>query len=282
MLYQTTHLTRYRYQDPVVHCLSETRITPRSFPGQQVIKTHIEVTPKPAEMDMRIDYFGNQVAWISVFEPHREFTIQATSTVEVWAHPDGRHSPIAWEDARLLLETSTEVADLRASEFLYDSPFIACSPELAEYAAPSFPRGAPLSTCVTDLCRRIHSEFLYEPKSTTIDTPVVEVLRKRKGVCQDFAHLMIGGLRSTGLAARYVSGYLRSGQGAEASHAWVSVYIPGSGWLDLDPTNNLIPEEGHVTLGWGRDYGDVTPVKGVSLGGGAQIVDVEVRVKPVV
>jgi transglutaminase-like putative cysteine protease len=135
-----------------------------------------------------------------------------------------------------------------------------------------------------DLSRRVHKEFRYEPKATSIDMPLSEVLKKRRGVCQDFAHVMIGALRSMRLAGRYISGYLRSGsdyQGAEASHAWVSAFVPGAGWLHFDPTNNMMPTDGHVTIGWGRDYGDVTPVKGVTLGGGAQLVEVAVRVDPV-
>jgi transglutaminase-like putative cysteine protease len=285
MLYQTTHLTRYKYQEPVSHCLSETRITPRSFSGQQVRETHIEVSPEAAAIEMREDYFGNHVASFSIFEPHRELLIRAVSTVEIVASQRAiRPSEAPWEEVRDCMISSADAADLRASEYVYESPFISSSPELAAYASYSLARGRPLTDAAVELCARVNQDFAYEPKSTSIDTPVLEVLRKRKGVCQDFAHLMIGALRSCGLAARYVSGYLRSGVkivGSEASHAWVSVYIPRSGWLDLDPTNNVIPSEGHVTLGWGRDYGDVTPVKGVSLGGGAQIVDVEVSVRKV-
>jgi transglutaminase-like putative cysteine protease len=137
---------------------------------------------------------------------------------------------------------------------------------------------------VDDLSHRIHTEFKYEPNTTSIDTPVLEALKAKRGVCQDFSHVMIGALRSQRLAARYVSGYLRSGadyQGAEASHAWVSVLVPGAGWLDIDPTNNVRPGTGHLTLAWGRDYGDVVPVKGVALGGGSHTVEVEVRMEPV-
>jgi transglutaminase-like putative cysteine protease len=173
---------------------------------------------------------------------------------------------------------------LEAFEYVCDSPFVAAGPELAAYARASFPAGRGLLEAVDDLCHRIHSEFTYEPNTTNIDTPLLETLKARRGVCQDFAHVMIGALRSQRLAARYVSGYLRSGadyQGAEASHAWVSVYLPGAGWVDVDPTNDIRPGTGHLTLGWGRDYGDVTPVKGIALGGGQQLVEVEVRVDPI-
>jgi transglutaminase-like putative cysteine protease len=156
--------------------------------------------------------------------------------------------------------------------------------ELAAYARPSFTAGRGLLDAVDDLSHRIHTEFKYQPNTTSIDTPVLDALKAKRGVCQDFSHVMIGALRSQRLAARYVSGYLRSGadyQGAEASHAWVSVYLPGTGWVDVDPTNDVRPAAGHLTLGWGRDYGDVTPVKGIALGGGQQLVEVEVRVEPI-
>jgi transglutaminase-like putative cysteine protease len=158
------------------------------------------------------------------------------------------------------------------------------SPELSGYAREVFGANRPLLDVVRELTHRIHEDFKYQPLSTSIDIPLVEVLKNRKGVCQDFAHVMIGALRSQRLAARYVSGYVRSGarfQGAQASHAWVSVFFPGTGWMDFDPTNDLMPSDTHVTLAWGRDYGDVTPVKGVTLGGRGQTVVVEVYVKPI-
>jgi transglutaminase-like putative cysteine protease len=173
---------------------------------------------------------------------------------------------------------------IEALEFVLPSPFVPTDSVLADYAHASFPPDAPLDAAVSDLSRRLHADFRYDPKATRIDTPLLEVFRSRCGVCQDFSHLMIGMLRSLGLAARYVSGYLRSGDtytGAEASHAWVSVLAPGSGWIDIDPTNDVRPGTGHLTLAWGRDYGDVVPVKGVALGGGAHAVEVEVRMEPV-
>jgi transglutaminase-like putative cysteine protease len=189
-----------------------------------------------------------------------------------------------WEQVRDELAAHDRPDTLEAFEYVCDSPFVAAGPELAAYARASFPAGRGLLEAVDDLCHRIHSEFTYEPNTTNIDTPLLETLKARRGVCQDFAHVMIGALRSQRLAARYVSGYLRSGadyQGAEASHAWVSVYLPGAGWVDVDPTNDIRPGTGHLTLGWGRDYGDVTPVKGIALGGGQQLVEVEVRVDPI-
>jgi transglutaminase-like putative cysteine protease len=175
-------------------------------------------------------------------------------------------------------------ADLAAFEYVFESPFVVLSPELAAYGREVFEPGRPLLDAVLALSHRIHQDFTYLPKSTTIDMPLLDVFHNRCGVCQDFSHVMIGVLRSLRLPARYVSGYLRSGknyQGADASHAWVSAFVPGAGWRNFDPTNDMIPSDGHVTVGWGRDYGDVTPVKGIALGGGRQTVDVEVYVRPV-
>ena len=189
-----------------------------------------------------------------------------------------------WEAARDALAGYGTGELLDAFEFTFNSPFVTAARELAEYAQPTLTPGRPLVEAIDELTRRIHAEFTYKPASTAIDTPLLDTLRSRQGVCQDFAHLMIGALRTVGLAARYVSGYLRSGadhQGAEASHAWVGVFVPGYGWLDVDPTNNVRAGLGHVTLGWGRDYADVTPVKGITHGGGRQAVDVEVRVDPI-
>lgn len=283
MRYQAVHLTTYSYEAPVAQCLSEARLLPRTFPGQRVLETNLEIDPAPAVIERRVDYYGNDVAAFSIFRSHDRFSVKATSVVEVErTHPD-QLPQLAWEEARAHLTLNPDSSSLAACEFVFDSPFVAASPQLAAYGAASFAPGVPLVDAVTGLSRRIHAEFSYKPKSTSIDMPLREVLQRRRGVCQDFAHIMIGVIRSYRLAARYVSGYLRSGKdflGSEASHAWVSVFIPGYGWLDLDPTNNVAPTDGHVTLGWGRDYGDVTPVKGISLGGGGQTVEVDVRVLP--
>jgi len=284
MLYKATHTTRYLYAAPVSQCQSEVRLTPRSLPWQTVFESTIRTVPEPASVDERRDYFGNAVSAFSIFESHDRFSTVATSLVRVEPNPLAPNAIVPWEAAQRRLAGHRSAADLEALEFTFDSPFVAAAPELADYARPSFAPGRPLLDAVTELSHRIHEEFTYAPKSTTIDTPLLETLRHRRGVCQDFSHVMIGALRSMRLAARYVSGYLRSGanfQGAEASHAWVSVYVPDSGWMDIDPTNDVTPKAGHVTVAWGRDYGDVTPVKGVALGGGRQTVEVEVRVVPV-
>jgi len=281
MLYQAEHITTYSYEQPVAQCLSEARLIPRTLARQKVLASNLEIDPAPAVMERRIDYYGNDVATFSIFKTHDKFTVKATSLVEVEPRPSTDLPNLSWEEARAHLSLNPDDESLAAFEFVFDSPYVAASPQLAAYGASSFAPGTPLVDAVIGLSQRIHKEFSYKPKSTSIDMPLGEVLKRRRGVCQDFAHIMIGVVRSYHLAARYVSGYLRSGKdflGSEASHAWVSVYIPGYGWLDLDPTNDVIPSGGHLTLSWGRDYGDVTPVKGISLGGGGQTVDVDVRV----
>lgn len=285
MLYRATHTTRYRYAAPVSQCLSEMRLTPRALPWQVVLERTIQTTPEPASVDERKDYFGNTVSLVSILERHEEFTTVATSLVEVEKRPTPAiESVLAWEQVRDEVAALGSAEAIDVAEFLFDSPFVTTGKELAVFAQPSFTPGRSLLQAAADLSHRIYEGFSYRPTTTTIDTPILETLRTRRGVCQDFSHVMIGALRSLGLPARYVSGYLRSGadyQGAEASHAWVSVFIPGRGWMDFDPTNDVVPGVNHITLAWGRDYGDVAPVKGVALGGGRQVVDVEVRVDPV-
>lgn len=284
MLYRATHTTRYSYEAPVSQCLSEVRLTPRALPWQIVLERTISSTPEPVSVDERKDYYGNVVSLLSILERHDRFTTIATSIVQVEPRPPMAESTLRWEEIRDEIASQRTPDAIDSVEFVFDSPFVAAAPELAEFARTSFEPGRPLLSAAADLSHRIHEEFTYRPTVTTIDTPVLETLRTKRGVCQDFAHLMIGALRSLGLPARYVSGYLRSGadyEGAEASHAWVSVFLPERGWIDFDPTNDVMPETGHITLAWGRDYGDVAPVKGVALGGGRQTVEVEVRVDPI-
>ena len=283
MLLEVAHTTRYTYESLVSQCVNEVRLTPRNTATQKIREAKIVVEPAPAFMHQRKDYFGNDVTVFSVLEKHELLTATSKSVVEVSPAAWDTTSPMAWEEARKMLVEESDDASMMASEFLYPSPYVPLFPELADYARKTFLPGRPLVEASRELSRRIYKEFHYDQKSTSIDSPLPQVLRKKRGVCQDFAHVMIGALRSMRLAARYVSGYVKSGgdfQGALASHAWASVFVPGTGWLDFDPTNNLMPSDGHVTLAWGRDYGDVTPVKGVTLGGGGQEVQVEVYVKP--
>jgi transglutaminase-like putative cysteine protease len=283
MLYQATHVTRYLYEHPVSQCLTESRLTPRTFDGQRLHTSRIRVHPEPAVFEQRKDYFGNDVSMFAVLRSHDKLTTTATSVVEVAPHVQPE-SAITWEATRELLAEQPDLEALQAFEFVFASPLVPVGGDFLKYGRAVFTPGRPLLEGALALSHKIHEEFKYKPKSTAIDTPLAEIIRNRKGVCQDFAHVMIAALRSLRLSARYVSGYLRSGadyQGAEASHAWVSVFVPGQGWASFDPTNDLVPSDGHVTLAWGRDYSDVTPLKGITLGGGGQSVEVEVQVRPI-
>ena len=282
MIFQVTHTTRYIYQAPVLHCLNEVRLTPRSLPGQQVRQTDIRVDPEPAFMHHRKDYFGNDVTSFEVFDRHDRLEATAESVVEVQPELMEFSPSLSWEAAREAIADQSDASCVEASEFIYSSPYVPPAAQLDEYAQKTFVPQRPLLEAVEDLTHRIFTDFKYHPKSTSIDAPLIDVMRHRRGVCQDFAHVMIGALRSVRLPARYVSGYVRPGpkvQGAQASHAWVSVFFPGSGWLSFDPTNDLRVSDSHITLASGRDYGDVTPVKGITLGGGDQAVEVEVWVR---
>jgi transglutaminase-like putative cysteine protease len=284
MLYSVNHVTRHHYQSPVSQSLNELRLTPRSLPSQQVRELDFCIQPEPATLQRRKDYFGNDVTTVAIFESHDRFVIKTTSIVEVQPPSLESVSAAAWEDVRDLIATHRDDESLEALEFVFDSPFVASDPELAEFTRPTFTSRRPFVDALKELSHRIHDEFKYQPNSTSIKTPLLEVLRNRRGVCQDFSHVMIGALRSLRLAARYTSGYLRSSpgnQGAEASHAWVSAFVPGSGWLSFDPTNDVMPSDGHVILAWGRDYGDVTPVSGIAVGGGSHSIEVEVSVLPI-
>ena len=289
MIYKISHRTTYKYKYPVsvgnhVACLQ-----PRSLPHHKVMHGELHIHPTPATRTERVDYFGNLLCFFTVQEPHKELVVEARSEVvmERDATQWPQQSP-PWEEAARSLPNDLAPAALEASQFVFESPRIRVRPEFAAYALESFTSGRPLAEGLLDLTARIHKDFRFDSKVTNVRTPTEEVFRKRRGVCQDFSHLQIACLRSLNLAARYVSGYLRTypppGKprlvGADASHAWVSAYCPGVGWLDLDPTNNLVPSDGHVTLAWGRDYGDVSPVRGLILGGGAHTLKVAVDMEP--
>jgi transglutaminase-like putative cysteine protease len=290
MKFNITHITEYFYGEPVPLCHNIAHLKPRETPRQTVLSHALAVTPHPLGTSDRIDFFGNQATWFAVQEPHAHLRIVGRSTVEVkpFEPPTGLWWP-AWEEVPQALARRREKDLLDARQFTFESPHISLAPELADYARPSFKPGRPLLECVTDLTQRIYKEFTFDKQMTTIDTPVLEVLRHRHGVCQDFAHLQIGCLRSLGLAARYVSGYLFTQPppgkarmvGADASHAWVSVFFPDFGWIDFDPTNGIIPSAGHVSLGWARDYSDISPVRGVVVGGRRHSLRVSVDVEPV-
>ncbi|MBZ2186243.1 MAG: transglutaminase family protein [Bryobacter sp.] len=280
MVYETTHTTRYRYENPVAHCHSEARLTPRILPHQRLLNWSLEVTPRPAAIISRKDYFGNDVNSFAVLEPHQEFSITSRSVVERVAPTGPPPQRLSWEQTRDLLRCCDSAGLLAADEFTHESPFVPLFDELQAFGRAALSPGRPLLEATTALMHQIYREFRYSPAETSIETPLEQVLLEQKGVCQDFSHAMIGVLRAHGLAARYVSGYLRGGahlEGAQASHAWVSVFLPDWGWVDFDPTNDLLPSAEHLTLAWGRDFGDVTPVKGITIGGGQHQLDVEVR-----
>lgn len=293
MKLSVVHQTRYTYGLPVVLCHNEARLLARAVAGQQCHRSELHIDPLPSQLVERSDSFGNRVVYFALEAPHDHLVITATSEIEIaeaQAQLDWEDSP-PWDAVREWLWSADShawpsAARQEAMPFALDSDSVATSVALAEYAAPSLPPRRPLLAAVADLVGRIHHDFTFNPESTTITTPLAEVLAHRSGVCQDFAHLALGCLRSMGLAARYVSGYLETVpppgqarlQGADRSHAWVAVYVPGSGWIDADPTTNQMPAHRHVTIAWGRDYGDVTPLKGVIFGGGTHTLEVAVDV----
>jgi transglutaminase-like putative cysteine protease len=281
------HRTLYRYSDPVTVSQHAARVEPRSLPYQMVEDFSLRIDPPPALRKTKVDYFGNRVCFFSIQEVHSrlEIVAKARVTVNAGTPPALGLSP-SWERVTEMFSDPVSPEVVEPYEFVFDSPFIRASPALADYARQSFGPEVPLLEAVLDLNRRIHADFKYDKIATTVATPLEEVLEKRRGVCQDFAHLALACLRSLGLAARYVSGYLRTlppaGRpaltGADASHAWFSVYCPDLGWIDFDPTNNLMPGTEHITLGYGRDFGDVSPVSGILTGGGKHVVKAGVTI----
>ncbi len=287
MKYRVVHRTHYTYAQPVVLCHNEARVQPRSTDRQVCRVSTVAIDPDPAQRTEREDFFGNRVLYFAVQEPHEQLTVTASSEIEV-APPtpvEFEGSP-AWESLRDAPALDGDDDGRAARQFALDSECAAAFADAARYAEPSFPPGRPLLAAVRHLTSRIHREFRFDPLSTTVATPVAEVLEQRHGVCQDFAHLAISALRSLGVPARYVSGYVETvappGEprldGSDASHAWFAVYVPGCGWVDFDPTNDCLPDERYVTTAWGRDYTDVTPLKGVIFGGGAHTLEVAVDV----
>lgn len=291
MRYKVTHNTSYNYSVPASLSQNELQLHPRGASNQVVEEYSLTVNPRPHYQESRIDYFGNHIDLFMVQHPHESLSITAISIVDTRTpeYPDPEVTT-CWEEvaARLRQKGLTE-SELDASRYVFESPFIENSREIKEYVRESFGSGKPVLAGGIDLMTRIYSDFTYDKNASTVDTTVSQVLESRKGVCQDFAHLAISCLRSLGLAARYVSGYLETlpppGKpklvGADASHAWFSIFVPEVGWVDLDPTNNQPANETYVTVSWGRDYGDVTPVKGVVMGGGAHQLTVTVDVAPV-
>jgi transglutaminase-like putative cysteine protease len=290
MNYRIVHRTVYEYSEPVSVSHHAARVKPKLTATQQLGDWSLQIEPAPALRKMRTDYFGNRVCFFSIQEVHQHLEVTATSLVSVTpTTPPARQLSTPWERVAELFRDPVAPEMVEPYQFCFDSPLLRNSEELAGYARESFPKDTPMLLGVENLNRRIFRDFKYDPVATTVATPLEEVWEKRRGVCQDFAHLGIACLRSLGLPARYVSGYLRTrppeGQprlvGADASHAWFAVYCPDLGWVDFDPTNDLLPAEEHITVAYGRDFGDVSPLTGILTGGGKHEVKVSVDVAPV-
>jgi len=288
---EVSHETCYGYAAPVTQAQHLAYLKPLHDRRQQLLHSELRVEPAPVELLQDFDVYGNQRSLFSLYLPHRELRVLAHSRVAVWPRPQAvepARSP-RWEDVRGRLRYQAGARYDPAVEFAQPSPYVPRLHVLRDYGQRSFASGTPVAQGALELMHRIHADFDFQAASTDVHTPLLEAFEQRAGVCQDFAHLTIAALRMLGLAARYVSGYLLTrppaGQdklvGADASHAWVQVYCPDTpglpeGWLDLDPTNDLVPDTSHVRLALGRDYGDVTPLRGVIRGGGRHTLEVRV------
>ncbi|WP_085717430.1 transglutaminase family protein [Pseudomonas sp. B28(2017)] len=290
--YQIFHDTHYHYDSPVSLAQQLAHLWPRACAWQRCTEQRLQISPDPTSRRDELDVFGNPLTRLSFERPHDELLVNASLTVEVLPRPalDFNRSP-AWEDTRNALTYSSQplsAQTLDACRYRFQSPYVHLKRNFVEFSESCFPAGRPLLLGVQALMEKIFNEFTFDAEATQVATPLVEVLERRRGVCQDFAHLMLACVRSRGLAARYISGYLLTqpppGQprliGADASHAWVSVFCPVLGWVDFDPTNNVQPALEHITLAWGRDFSDVSPLRGVILGGGNHDPEVRVTVMP--
>lgn len=289
--YRISHTTTYSYESPVRVCHNLVMLTPRTDWVVRPISHRVTIKPHPQLINRREDYFGNAIHAFSIEESHRQLTVSAVGRVEVaYDNLDAANTTPAWQKVLDAVVTQTDPRWLEVCQFRFDSGRIQAGPDFAEYAKPSFPVGRPILEAAVELMQRVHADFKYDTTATHVHTTTHEAFELRRGVCQDFAHISIACLRSLGLSARYVSGYLRThplpGQpklvGADQSHAWVSIYCGQQlGWVDLDPTNNQVCHLDHIPLAWGRDYNDVVPIRGVFLGGGQHQISVAVDVTPI-
>jgi len=288
VIYRVRHVTRYTYRYPVDLGTHVLHLRPRPLPWQKIMSAAITADPAPARRRDALDHFGNLVTWLFVDLPHAGFEIAAESMVDVrLPDPPPAAETLAWENVAATARTGGPGA-WRAAEFLFESPMATADPDAAAYAARSFAPDRPVLEGLLELNQRIHADFRFRAGVTTLATPVAEVMTRREGVCQDFTHLMIAALRGLGLPARYVSGYIRTYPppgmtqrlGTDQSHAWIGCWLgPEHGWIDLDPTNGLVVRDEHVVLAWGRDYSDITPVRGMILGGGEHRMSVRVELQ---
>lgn len=291
MKYDIHQTTAYSYASPVPVARHVVRMVPVDRPNQRVVASHFIVEPEPVEWTETRDFFGNKVVHIRIETPHTSFTVKTRARVEVEAPPavEPMSGP-SWEEVREAADESLDLSALSPAHYLFPSPAVPLSEPITRWAAEDFPPDRPMLAAAIALMNRLHGEFTYDPRATDVSTPPIEAFGMRAGVCQDFAHIMIAGLRGLGLPAAYVSGFLRTEpppgkerlQGADATHAWVAVWCGEDiGWQGLDPTNALIVATDHVVLAVGRDYTDVAPIGGVVLGSGKQKLNVEVDVIPI-
>ena len=285
MRYRVSHVSRYTYGRPVDLAAHMLHLRPRPLPWQTIVSDRILTEPDGARRRDAQDHFGNMVTWLFLDRPHADFVVTAESVVEV-SFPPPPAQTLPWE---AVVNAAREPGAGPAAEYRFNSPMAPAIAETRAFALGSFTKGRPIVDALCDLNTRIYTEFRFRAGVTTISTPVSQVMKRREGVCQDFSHLMVSALRGLGLPARYVSGYIRTKpppgkprrQGADQSHAWVGAWLgPEHGWVNLDPTNGIVVRDEHVLLGWGRDYGDVSPVLGVILGGGAHHLSVAVDLEP--
>lgn len=290
MKYRVRHSTCYKYALSVSNCYNVAYVLPRNTATQQVESVDIKISPMATTHNTRTDCFGNQFLQFSIEKDHSELELSITSIIDVKDIETNINldfgNPCSY--VKYLLENTKSIECVNAREFMLDSVMVQAQQYLADYAAPSFADDRPFLSAVMELTQRIFTDFTYDPEFSDVATPLADVFKHKRGVCQDFAHFAIGCLRSLGYPARYVSGYLETlpppGEeklvGADATHAWFAVYSPGEGWFEFDPTNNKVTGEQHITTAWGRDYSDVTPLKGVIFGGGHSpqlFVSVDVR-----
>ncbi len=289
MLYKVIHTTAYTYNEPVSLCHNIARLIPRSFDNQLCKKSIVTISPLPDVKNEYEDFFGNKVMYFAIQQEHKKLTVTVSSEIEKISKENPEinlYDGVSWKDVKELSRQST-AAWLDVHQYIPETIFTPVTAEITAYALQSFKPGASMFDATYNLMQRIYHDFEFKFGFTTIATPLSEVMKARKGVCQDFAHLAIACVRSVGLPARYVSGYLETmpppGKeklaGADASHAWFSVYIPYKGWIDFDPTNNQIPSAQHITACWGRDYADIAPLKGVIINSGPHELLVSVDVK---
>lgn len=290
MIYDVSHRTLYRYTQPVVQSQHLVHMTPRIVAHQTIRAHSLIIEPAPANRYDGLDVFSNPVSILDVEMPHKEFIIHARSTIEISPPPRFDFAATTpWDALDEVLYAPGVPIDLDVVQFRSPSRLTNANLELADYAAQCFTPGRPVLEGAFELTRRIYTEFKFDPTATDVSTPITQVFKQRRGVCQDFAHLSLAFLRAMRIPARYVSGYIlthpppgeKKLEGADASHAWISVWSPQTGWRDFDPTNGLVVDREHITIALGRDYNDVCPISGVLLGGGDHTVSVGVDVMPV-